>query len=175
MPAVVVNPVGFALFQAVAPEATIANVPPLNVKFLVPKAVVAVVVQARLKPLRSTVPFVKVNVDTDELVKYCHAPPTPLKLMLGAEIKVVVEIVFVPDVDPITMENELMFEELVDCVKFPYIVRLPVNVLLPADIVKSRTAPDIVILLGKAVIRLKLMELLSDRFPALIVESIPPE
>lgn len=56
VPAVVVNPVGTALLNAVAPDAVTKNVPPLNVKFLVPVAVRNV--DVNVWPLRSSVPLV---------------------------------------------------------------------------------------------------------------------
>ena len=65
VPAVVVNPVGTALLKAVVPEATTTNVPPLNVRFLVPAAVrnvaVAVADSVSVLPSRFNVPLVSVT------------------------------------------------------------------------------------------------------------------
>jgi hypothetical protein len=62
VPAVVVNPVGAALLNAVVFAPDISNVPPLNVIFFVPVAVVSLVVHVRVKPAKSSVPLVSVVV-----------------------------------------------------------------------------------------------------------------
>jgi hypothetical protein len=64
VPAVVVNPVGFALLNAV-PDTLSASVPPLNVIFLVPAFVWNAPAKVRVLPFRSTVPFVRANVLLD--------------------------------------------------------------------------------------------------------------
>jgi hypothetical protein len=62
VPAVVVNPVGTALFHAVVVAAEHAIVPPLNVMFFVPVAVTKVVVGVSVYPAKSKVPDVSVTV-----------------------------------------------------------------------------------------------------------------
>lgn len=62
VPAVVVKPVGCALFQAVALAAEQTKVPPLNVKFFVPVVVPAKVVFVRVNPAKSSVPLASVVV-----------------------------------------------------------------------------------------------------------------
>lgn len=64
VPAVVVNPVGFTLFQALV-VAEIAIVPPSNVMFFVPAPVAKLPVEERLNPAKNKVPFVSIKDDTD--------------------------------------------------------------------------------------------------------------
>ena len=60
VPAVVVNPVGAALLNAVVAAVGQTNVPPLNVRFFVPVAVVNAVPTVYVKPFKSNVPLVNV-------------------------------------------------------------------------------------------------------------------
>ena len=60
VPAVVVNPVGTALLNDVAFAAGQIKVPPLNVRFFVPVAVVSLVPTVQVLPFKSIVPVVNV-------------------------------------------------------------------------------------------------------------------
>jgi len=62
VPAVVVKLVGAALLNAVVEAVGQTNVPPLNVKFFVPVAVVNAVPTVYVKPFKSNVPLVSVVV-----------------------------------------------------------------------------------------------------------------
>ena len=68
VPAVVVNPVGTALLNAVVAAVGHINVPLLNVRFLVPVAVVYAVPTVSVFPLRLIVPLVCVRVREDPIV-----------------------------------------------------------------------------------------------------------
>ena len=69
VPAVVVNPVGTALLNAVVEAVGQANVPPLKVRFFVPVAVVNAVPTVNVFPFKSNVPFVNVAVLVEPIVK----------------------------------------------------------------------------------------------------------
>jgi hypothetical protein len=58
VPAVVVNPVGTLLYQAVLVAAEQTTVPPLNVKFFVPGKVTTAEVAVNVKPAKFNVPFI---------------------------------------------------------------------------------------------------------------------
>lgn len=78
VPAVVVKFVGCALLNAVAPAPDMTNVPPLNVKFLVPVAVVSLVVHVSVKPAKLSVPLVNVVVPVIPASKSVVVIPVPL-------------------------------------------------------------------------------------------------
>ena len=81
VPAVVVKPVGAALLNAVADAAEQVSVPPLNVRFFVPAAVVKLVCIVTVKPFRSKVPFVRViELLVVKASRKRHVPPTPLEV-----------------------------------------------------------------------------------------------
>ena len=101
MPAVVVNPVGCALLNAVTPDVGHTKVPPLNVKFLVPLAVENAVPTVNVCPFKFNVPLVKVAVLVEPIVNAsisCHVPPTPLNVMGKSSVLAAVVMVFVPEV-----------------------------------------------------------------------------
>jgi hypothetical protein len=83
VPAVVVKPVGTALLNAVADAVGQTNVPPLNVRFLVPVAVVYAVPTVSVFPFKLSVPLVCVKGRVDAIVSAsCKVivPPILLKL-----------------------------------------------------------------------------------------------
>jgi len=83
VPAVVVNPVGTLLLNAVDVAAGQTNVPPLKVKFFVPVAVVNAVPTVKVFPFKSNVPLVNVAVLVEPIVKASssrNVPPTPLNV-----------------------------------------------------------------------------------------------
>ena len=85
VPAVVVKPVGAALLNAVVAAVGQTNVPPLNVKFFVPVAVVNAVPTVYVKPFKSNVPLVNVVVTPVPVVSAsCKVtePPT-LLIVIG--------------------------------------------------------------------------------------------
>ncbi len=69
VPAVVVKPVGAALLNDVVFGSGQIKVPPLNVKFFVPVAVVNLVPTVYVKPFKSNVPLVSVVVTPVPVVK----------------------------------------------------------------------------------------------------------
>jgi hypothetical protein len=79
VPAVVVNPVGAALLNAVVFAAEISNVPPLNVRFFVPVAVANLTDCVVVYPAKSSVPFVNVRIAQDNALPNDQPPPTPLR------------------------------------------------------------------------------------------------
>jgi len=105
VPAVVVKLVGCALLNDV-PDPLMASVPPLNVRFFVPAAVVYVPVVpiVSVRPLRSIVPLVCVSVlvapSVRSFVTSCHVPPIPLNVTGKSKVLPPEFIVFVPLVDP---------------------------------------------------------------------------
>jgi hypothetical protein len=80
VPAVVVNPVGAALLNAVAEENEHIIVPPLNVRFFVPVAVVNLNTGVVVYPAKLSVPFVNVRVPQFKALPNDQPPPTPLKV-----------------------------------------------------------------------------------------------
>jgi hypothetical protein len=143
VPAVVVNPVGAALLNAVVFAAEISNVPPLNVRFFVPVAVANLTDCVVVYPAKSSVPFVNVRIAQDNALPKDQAPPAPLKTTVTpAEIPLVVIVL------PVVVALNVFVPELVR-VKFvvgqnndPLTVKLmlaPARVITPSrpDAVKS--------------------------------------
>lgn len=131
VPAVVVKFVGAALLKAVAVAAGHTNVPPLNVRFLVPVAVVNAVPTVRVKPARLIVPLVSVNVRVDPIVSApanVIVPPaalyvigalivTPLVVMFGLPVNVIS-----PVADHVTLE--FMLNDVPDIVRVPVLEKV---------------------------------------------------
>ena len=92
VPAVVVNPVGLPLRNAVVPEFAQTNVPPLNVKFFVPKLVCNLFDVVQVFPFKSNVPFVNVIIVPDNALPKDQLPPTPLKVATAIETPLVVTV-----------------------------------------------------------------------------------
>jgi hypothetical protein len=80
VPAVVVNPVGAGLLNEFAPLSEQAKVPPLNVRFFVPVAVVNLNEGVAVYPAKLSVPFVNVRVVQTKALPNAQLPPTPLKV-----------------------------------------------------------------------------------------------
>lgn len=80
VPAVVVNPVGAGLLNEFAPLSEQAKVPPLNVRFFVPVAVVNLNEGVAVYPAKLSVPFVNVRVVQAKALPNVQLPPTPLKV-----------------------------------------------------------------------------------------------
>ena len=100
VPAVVVKPVGLALFQAF-PVPAKRTVPPLKVRFFVPVVVVNDAPAVNVLPLRSTVPLARVTVLVDPAVMAscrAHVPPTPSNLTTQSKTLPFEVISSVPDV-----------------------------------------------------------------------------
>ena len=90
VPAVVVNPVGLLLRNAVAPEFEQTKSPPLNVKFFVPEPVCNLFDVVQVFPSKSNVPFVNVIIVPDNALLKDQFPPTPLKVTAAIETPLVV-------------------------------------------------------------------------------------
>ena len=82
VPAVVVNPVGTALSNAVVVAAGQTNVPPLNVRFFVPVAVVKEVPTVYVNPFKSNVPLVNVVATPVPVVNASCKVTEPLGLII---------------------------------------------------------------------------------------------
>jgi len=84
VPAVVVNPVGCALLNAVIDAAGHTNVPPLKVKFFVPveAAVVKSVPTVNVKLFKSNVPLLNVVAEVELCVKASCKVTEPLGLLI---------------------------------------------------------------------------------------------
>lgn len=98
VPAVVVKPVGATLLNAAGVFAGQTRVPPLNVRFLVPVAVVYDEPTVRVFPFRSIVPLVWVRVRLDPIVRAScstQVPPTPLNVA-GKVMVLPLEVIVLP-------------------------------------------------------------------------------
>ena len=91
VPAVVVNPVGFALDQQFPPLPAHINVPPLNVIFLVPALVVTFAELVNVFPAKSNVPFVKVM--SEFIPASAKVVVIPLPLMANDDIDLPVYVI----------------------------------------------------------------------------------
>ena len=101
VPAVVVKLVGAALLNAVVLAVGHTRVPPLNVKFFVPVAVVNAVPTVSVCPFKFNVPLFIVKVPVEPIVNAsisCQVPPTPLNVMGKSSVFVAVVMVLVPEV-----------------------------------------------------------------------------
>ena len=101
VPAVVVNPVGAALLNAVVVAAGQTNVPPLNVRFFVPVAVVKEVPTVYVKPFKSNVPRVSVVATPVPVVSASCKVTEPLGVLIAIGcVNVFAELVIVCVVRP---------------------------------------------------------------------------
>ena len=82
MPAVVVNPVGTSLLNAVVEAVGQINVPPLKVKFFVPVKVVNAVPTVYVKPFKSNVPFTNCVILVELCVKASCKVTEPFGLLI---------------------------------------------------------------------------------------------
>jgi hypothetical protein len=144
VPAVVVNPVGSGLTNEFTVPRLQAKVPPLNVRFFVPVAVVNLPPAVKVFPSKSNVPFVRMfELRALTALPNFQPPPTPLKSIIPEKVAPLVVTVF-----PIVVALNMVVPEYVR-VKFvagqnndPLTVNpmlVPASVIAPSrpDAVKS--------------------------------------
>jgi hypothetical protein len=131
--------VGCALLNAVDPLLAQTNVPPLNVRFLVPEPVAYEDPALTVFPFRSTVPFVCVNILVEPIVVLSwktQVPPAPLNVTGKSSVLPFDVIVLLPLVAPNVCAPVPALNVIPeDTVRSPYIV-LALLVSVPEKPVK---------------------------------------
>jgi hypothetical protein len=142
VPAVVVNPVGTALLNAVVLLRVHIKVPPLKVKFFVPVAVVSLIVSVAVYPAKSNVPFVNVIVVPDNALPKDQPPPTPSKVTARILTPLVVTVLPVVVALNVVIPLNVRLKFVAGNVRLPDTVNpipVPASVIAPSrpDAVKS--------------------------------------